>query len=98
LISFEKNSELTRIESSAFFDCSSLRSITIPRNLQFVDMSAFSKTSMISISITLDYLPFVVESYFLLNSLNMRLIRCFGNESRIIIPRHVQILCSSCFS
>jgi hypothetical protein len=35
--------------------------------------------------------------YFVLDSSIQKLIRYFGSESHIIIPRHVQILCSSCF-
>jgi hypothetical protein len=39
-----------------------------------------------------------VKSDFVLDSSNTQLIRYFGNKSNIIIPRHVQILRSKCFS
>jgi hypothetical protein len=41
-ISFESDSELTRIESNAFYSCSSLKSITIPRHVQILCSSCFS--------------------------------------------------------
>jgi hypothetical protein len=97
-ISFETDSELTRIESKAFFCCSSLKSITIPQNVEFVDGSAFTNIYNISVSIASNNLHFVVKSHFILDSSNTKLIRYFGTESNIFIPRHVQILCSSCFS
>jgi hypothetical protein len=42
-ISFETDSELTRIESNAFCDYSSLASITIPRHVQIVCLWRFSR-------------------------------------------------------
>jgi hypothetical protein len=60
-ISFEIESELTRIELYAFYPCSSLKSITIPRHVQFVDGSVFSTISNISISAASDNLHFVVK-------------------------------------
>jgi hypothetical protein len=50
-ISFETESELTRIESGAFSYCSSLKSITIPRHVQILCSYCFSScTSLSSIS------------------------------------------------
>jgi hypothetical protein len=43
-------------------------------------------------------LYFAIISDFLLDSLNTKLIRYFGTESNIFIPRSIQTLCSSCFS
>jgi hypothetical protein len=68
LILFELNSELTHIESTTFYRCSSLKSITIPQQVQFIDGSAFSTTSNLSISIASDNLHFVVKSNFILDS------------------------------
>jgi hypothetical protein len=41
LISFETDSELIPIESQAFWGCSSLKSITIPRNVQIICSECF---------------------------------------------------------
>jgi hypothetical protein len=49
-ISFESNSRLIRIESNAFA-WSSLESIEIPRNVQFIDDSTFACTTCNHISI-----------------------------------------------
>jgi uncharacterized membrane protein len=97
-ISFGTDSELTHIKSTVFFFCSSLKSITIPRHVHFIDGSTFSNVSKISISIASDNSYFGVKSYFILDSSKTKLIHYFGDESHIIIPRHVQILCSECFS
>jgi hypothetical protein len=96
-IAFESDSELTRIESEAFA-YSTLTSITIPRNVEFLDVSAFFCTSKISISIDPDNLHFAVRSNFVFDSSLTRLIRYFGQESDVIIPSYVEVLCSSCFS
>jgi hypothetical protein len=96
-ISFESDSELTRIESDTFTH-PSLKSITIPKNVQFIHGSAFLNYSNISISIASNNLHFVVKSDFILDSSNTQLIRYFGKKSNITIPCHVQILSSSCFS
>jgi hypothetical protein len=50
-ISFETDSELARIESEAFYSCSSPKSITIPRHVQILCSECFSYyTSLSSIS------------------------------------------------
>jgi heterodisulfide reductase subunit B len=97
-ISFETESELTRIESKAFSSCSYLKSFTIPQNVGFIDGSAFVGISNISISVESSNLHFAIRSDFILDSSNRQLIRYFGNKSNIKIPRDVQILCSYCFA
>jgi hypothetical protein len=47
-ISFETDSELTHIESNAFYSCSSLESITIPRHVQILCSSCFSHCKSLS--------------------------------------------------
>jgi hypothetical protein len=47
-ISFMTDSELTRIESKAFYSCSSLNSITIPRYVQILCSSCFSYCESLS--------------------------------------------------
>jgi hypothetical protein len=89
-ISFETDSELTRIQSSAFFSCYSLESITIPRHVQILCSSCFSScNSLSSISFEIDSELTRIESCAFYS--------CSSLKS-ITIPRHVQILCSECFS
>jgi hypothetical protein len=66
-ITFESNSHLTRIESDAFRS-SSLQSIVIPRNVQFIDGSAFIGLTLSSISIESGNDIFVVANRFLLRN------------------------------
>jgi hypothetical protein len=88
-ISFEKDSELARFESCAFYCCLSLKSITIPRHVQILCSSCFSYCfSFSSISFENDSeLTCVQSKAFRWSSLKS-----------VTIPRHVQILCSECFS
>jgi predicted transcriptional regulator len=87
-ISFESNSRLKRIESSAFSE-SSLESIEIPQSVEILCSSCFSKcASLSSISFESNSGLKQIESY------------AFSESSlrSIEIPRSVEILCSSCFS
>jgi hypothetical protein len=88
IISFELESRLTRIESSAF-SRSSLQSIIIPRNVQILCSWCFSDCrSLSSISFESESRLTRIES------------SAFSESSlqSIMIPQNVQILCSECFS
>jgi hypothetical protein len=94
-ITFESNSHLTRIESFAFYE-SSLQSIVIPPNMQFIDSSAFIKGTLSSISIESENEIFVVENGFLLNFVDHKLIQNFSKSSEIEICKNIEILGSKC--
>jgi hypothetical protein len=96
-VSFESNSQLTRIESNAF-SSSSLQSLIIPRSVQFIDGSAFILLSLSSISIESGNEYFVVENDFLIDVIHHKLIRNFSDSSNIEITSDIEILGSSCFS
>jgi hypothetical protein len=96
-IVFESNSRLTRIESEIFSD-SSLQSIIIPRNVQFIDGSAFDSVTLSSISIESGNEIFVIENDFLIDILHHKLIQNFSESSVIEIGMNIEILGSSCFS
>jgi predicted metal-binding protein len=95
-ITFESNSRLTRIEFEAF-SASSIQSIVIPRNVQFIDGSAFDTLPSPSISIELGNDIFVVENEFLIDVLHHKLIRALSQSSEYEIARTIEILGSSCF-
>jgi hypothetical protein len=90
-ITFESNSHLTRIESFTF-PCSSLQSIVIPRNVQFIDGSAFMDMTLSSISIESGNEIFVIEHDFLIDILHHKLIRNFSKSSAIEIGNNIEIL------
>jgi uncharacterized protein YajQ (UPF0234 family) len=96
-ITFEANSNLTRIESEAF-SYSSLRSIVIPRNVQFIDGSAFFGVTLSSISIESENEIFVIKNDFLIDVLHHKLIRNFSESSKIEIGKHIEILGPKCLS
>jgi antirestriction protein ArdC len=67
---------LTRIESEAFYQ-PSLQSIVIPRNVQFIDGSAFLGVNLSSISIESGNEIFVLEYDILIDVINRKLMICF---------------------
>jgi uncharacterized protein YajQ (UPF0234 family) len=88
---------LKQIESGAF-SYSSLQSIVIPRNVEFIDGSAFDNTTLSSISIELGNEIFVIENDFLIDVLNHKLIRNFSNSSTIEVGNHIEIVGAHCFA
>jgi hypothetical protein len=95
-ISFESPSRLRRIESYAV-SASSLESIVIPRNVQFIEGSAFCSVKLLSCELESRNDRFVVANEFLIDFLNHILIRDFSNSSDIAIPSSIEILGPSCF-
>jgi hypothetical protein len=67
---------LARIESGAFFG-SSLQLIVIPRNVQFIDRSAFIGVTLSSISIESENDIFVIEKDIPIDVVPHKLIRNF---------------------
>jgi hypothetical protein len=95
-ISFVKNSQLQRIESKAFSE-SSLESINIPQHVSFIDGSAFATVKNILISVESENRSFKVHNNMIWNYDETQLIRYFGSEASIIIPKSVEVICSKCF-
>jgi hypothetical protein len=87
---------LTRIESGVF-SYSSLQSIVIPRNVQFIDGSAFIDVTLSSVVIESGNEIFVIENDFLINVLHHKLIRHFCTSSAIEIGMNIEILGLKCF-
>jgi hypothetical protein len=97
-ISFESNSRLKRIESHAF-SFSSLQFIEIPRNVRFIDGSAFLGVNLNSNSISIEtgHERFEIQDNFLVDIVDHRLIRSFASSSHIHICGYIEILGSSCY-
>jgi hypothetical protein len=83
-ISFETDSELTRIESDAFSFCPSLKSFTIPHHVQILCSGCFSSCSSLS------SISFETDSE--LTRIESKVFCCCSSLKSITIPRHVQIL------
>jgi hypothetical protein len=89
-VSFETDSELTRIESHAFWSCLSLRSITIPRHVQILCSDSFSECkSLSSISFETDSELTRIESHAF---------RSCSSLKSITIPQNVQFIDDLAFS
>jgi hypothetical protein len=74
-----------------------LKSIVRPRNVTFIDGSAFSSPEDFSLSIERGDCAFAVEGDFLLDISRTTLIGYLGSQSSIVIPRNVEIIGSKCF-
>jgi hypothetical protein len=70
---------------------SSLQSIVIPRNVQFIDGSPFCHVELSSCDIESGNDRSVVEKECLIDILDHKLIRSFSNSSVITIPSHIEI-------
>jgi hypothetical protein len=88
---------LTRIESE-IFSYASLQSIVIPRNVRFIDGSAFIGVTLSSITIEPGNEIFVIENGFLIDVPRHKLIENVSGSSQIEIASHIEILGSGCFS
>jgi hypothetical protein len=86
---------LTRIASEAFYE-SSLQSIVIPQNVQFIEGSAFLGVTLSSISIESGNDIFVIENGILIDILHHKLIRIFSDSLEIEIARDIEIVGSHC--
>jgi hypothetical protein len=75
---------LNRIESDAFAN-SALQSIKIPRNVQFIDDSAFVGVNLISISIESGNVTFGVENGNLIDRVHHKLIHNFSKSATTIM-------------
>jgi hypothetical protein len=71
---FKSNSQLTRIQSEIIL-FSSLQSILIPRNVRFIDGSAFIDVTLSSITIESANEIFVIENEFLIDVVYHKWIR-----------------------
>jgi hypothetical protein len=95
-ITFENESRLKRIEKNCFENCS-LKSICIPPNVDFIDGSAFLSCKCQSISIDPNNHRLLIDRDFLIDKIDMRLIRYFGSLSKVHIWNDIKILGKSCF-
>jgi hypothetical protein len=95
-ITFENESQLRRIEELCFA-YGSLKSICIPRNVDFINGPAFTNSRCTYIAVDPNNLRYSIDQDFLIDRIDMALIRYFGSSSRVYIWNEIQILGESCF-
>jgi hypothetical protein len=87
-ITFGAHSPLKRIEAQ-MLDGFRLQSICLPRNLEFVSGSALRQTIQ-RISVDTGNARFAVESDFLTDLIDRRLVRYLGRNDKILIQKHIK--------
>jgi hypothetical protein len=97
-VGFESNSKLLRIESLAFFHCSSLQSIVIPSFVDTIDGSAFAESGIREIIVAPDNPHFKVCDQFLCSHDGTSLVRYFGRDSAVKIDSKMEVLLSNSFA
>jgi hypothetical protein len=96
-ITFENESRLARIEDTCFSNCS-LKSICIPRNVDFIAGSAFVNCNCRVITFDQNNLRFSIDRYFIVDKIENRLVRYFGDSVGIGIWQEIEILGEFCFA
>jgi hypothetical protein len=92
---FEDGTILRRIERYAFFSAT-VKTITIPGSVDFIDGSAFTACPIDSFSIAEDNRHFELDGDLLIDLNGTRLVKSFGTSREIVIPKYVTILGPSC--
>jgi hypothetical protein len=95
-VRFEGLPRLKRIGERAFSD-SGLTSITIPASVEKIAGSAFMGCPLREIAVARGSRKFIVKGHLLLTSRGTEIVRYFGRELEVIVPKKVEILQRSCF-
>jgi hypothetical protein len=95
-ITFGDSSKLKRIGARAFAE-SRLTSFTIPASTEKIDGSAFIGCPVREIGVAPGSRNFTANGNLLLTSEGTEIVRYFGRELEVIVPRKVEILGKSCF-
>jgi hypothetical protein len=96
-IIFDGESRVRRIEEGCF-SWSSLKSIVIPRSVEFIGASAFACCKCPSLRVDPYNLRFSVRESFLFDQTEICLIRYFGGSNQVQIWADIEVLGESCFS
>jgi hypothetical protein len=97
-LTFEAGSKLQRIETGAFSECSSLKSICLPASVTEIGGGAFCDSGIREISIKDGNRNFVDFDDFLMDFDQICVIHYFGCESDLMIPSSVEILRTESFA
>jgi hypothetical protein len=98
LLVFKFGSQLNRIEAKSFYGCLSLKSIFLPASVEMIDGWAVANSGISEIRIEPGYRHFRVRGDFLLDFDGLTVVRYFGYERNVRLPRDIEIVGSGCFS
>jgi hypothetical protein len=96
-LAFERDSDLRRIDSRAFSQCSDLRAICIPRSVEAIDRSAFADSGICEVTIAEGNRHFRVCGGFLVNSEGTTSIRYFGGDTIVRISNEIEFFSTGSF-
>jgi hypothetical protein len=96
-VTFVTGSMLQRIEEMCFADYR-LKSICIPRNVDFIDGSAFVGCSIGSVSVDRSNKRFSIYQNFLYDTINLIAIRYFGAKRSVLLWNDLKVLGKCCFA
>jgi hypothetical protein len=96
MMRFEQVSKLRRVGESAFRNCR-LASIRIPASVDEVDGSAFVGCPLLVIEVAAGNRNFRIEGGLLRTTDGTTIVRYFGREREVIVPKTVEIVGKSCF-
>jgi hypothetical protein len=97
VIDFPQNSRLTAIKKFAFAASGIVR-LTLPAGLESLDGSAFEDSDIHMVNIAPGNPHFEMRGEFLVGVRDQRLVRYFGTDSEVIVPREIAILGACCLS
>jgi hypothetical protein len=95
-ITFEEPSKLKGIREGVFARCP-LTSITIPASVEDIDGSAFVHCPLLVIRVAAANKNFIVQGTMLTTADGTEVVRYFGREQEVIVPKTVEVLGKSCF-
>jgi hypothetical protein len=95
-IVFQGLSKLKRIGERAFMNCD-LASFTIPASTEEIDGSAFIGCPIVDMRVAEGNQNFVIQRNLLLTLDGSGIVRYFGREVEVIVPKNVLELRKSCF-
>jgi hypothetical protein len=96
-LTFESGSRLREIGDSAFADCHSLKSISLPASLAVVSGLSFAESSIERVVVDESNPHYFISGDFLVGFEGMILIRYFGHSESVIIERNIGSIGRSCF-
>jgi hypothetical protein len=96
-VTFSRDSRLASIERFVFASAGVVW-LTLPRELESVDGSAFEDSQLHTVAVGAGNAHFEMRDGFLVGVRDRRLVRYFGRESDVVVPREIAVLGPSCFS
>ena len=94
-VSFDPESKLERLENQVFAR-TALSMFEIPKNVNFISVSAFSETKIRQMYVHKDNKNFVVDECLVFNYAKDRLVMCCSWSEEFVVPREIKGLGPAC--